>query len=114
MSDTCSDATSLENLQYYTPINRSFASHAAALKCLKEKKKSAFLLPHVKVNLMDLFLTGCCLSQPCLHDGTCVEDASTGFRCNCHPEFSGPTCGIIQGGKQFKLFIKQNSRFFVT
>ena len=40
------------------------------------------------------------MSRPCLHDGTCVEDVS-GFQCYCHSEFSGPTCGIIQGGTQF-------------
>ncbi len=34
-----------------------------------------------------------CSSDPCLHDGTCV-DRPAGFDCQCLPEWQGPVCQL--------------------
>uniref|UniRef100_A0A8C2DMQ4 Delta-like protein n=1 Tax=Cyprinus carpio TaxID=7962 RepID=A0A8C2DMQ4_CYPCA len=34
-----------------------------------------------------------CLSEPCLHGGSCVE-SSQGFECQCAPGWTGPSCNI--------------------
>ncbi len=36
-----------------------------------------------------------CISDPCQNGGTCI-DAANGFRCNCAPGYTGPSC---QSGK---------------
>ncbi|KAM9582983.1 protein HEG homolog 1 [Trichechus inunguis] len=36
-----------------------------------------------------------CASNPCLHDGTCIADASSrGYRCVCSPSWQGDDCSV--------------------
>ena len=68
---------------------------------------------HLVLNLIHIYLAlkqNPCSSSPCVNDGTCqVGYTAKGFRCKCHPGFTGELCSkgitLVEKWKGWRLLL---------